>query len=164
MYKMQKMVYLSNSRDYTEQGDVNENKYFARLNEMLEHGWKVSHITPNTVAIDNANDPSRKESFSALILLEKDDNNKWNYEKIPNENVHWEFLVLAVRLLRNFFGHDITHHLKNRPRQNRGRFFAKEKSLVCRLARSQLVYAPVFCICQSPRFYIPPISAKTIKN
>ena len=29
---MQKMVYLSNSRDYTEQGDVNENKYFARLN------------------------------------------------------------------------------------------------------------------------------------
>lgn len=85
MYKMQKMVYLSNNRDYTEQGDVNENKYFARLNEMLEHGWKVSHITPNTVAIDNANDPSRKESFSALILLEKDDNNKWNYEKIPNE-------------------------------------------------------------------------------
>lgn len=76
MYKMQKMVYLSNSRDYNEQGDVNENKYFIRLNEMLENGWKVSHITPNTVAIENANDPSRKESFSALILLEKDDKDK----------------------------------------------------------------------------------------
>lgn len=73
---MQKMVYLSNSRDYNEQGDVNENKYFVRRNEMLEQGWKVSHITPNTVSIDNAQDPSRKESFGALILLEKDDKDK----------------------------------------------------------------------------------------
>lgn len=73
---MQKMVYLSNSRDYTEQGDVNENKYFAWLNELLEQGWKVSHITPNAVALDNANDQSRKESLSALVLLEKDNKDK----------------------------------------------------------------------------------------
>lgn len=73
---MQKMVYLSNSRDYTEQGDVNENKYFARLNNLLKQGWKVSHITPNAVTLDNSNDPVRKESFSALVLLEKDDKDK----------------------------------------------------------------------------------------
>lgn len=73
---MQKMVYLSNSRDYTEQGDINENKYFVRLNKMLEQGWKVSNITPNAVAIGNANDPSHNESFGALVLLEKDDKDK----------------------------------------------------------------------------------------
>lgn len=93
---MQKMVYLSNSRDYTEQGDVNENKYFARLNKLLEQGWKVSHVTPNTVALDKANDPSRQESFGALVLLEKcyltsktqkikyPEKNRKNIKKAPN--------------------------------------------------------------------------------
>lgn len=35
---MQKLVYLSNSRDYTEQGNINENKYFTHINELLYQG------------------------------------------------------------------------------------------------------------------------------
>ena len=38
---MQKLVYLSNSRDYTEQNDVNDNKYFVRINKLLEEGWTL---------------------------------------------------------------------------------------------------------------------------
>lgn len=36
--RMQKIVYLSNSRGYTEQGNINENKYFMQINELLEDG------------------------------------------------------------------------------------------------------------------------------
>ena len=32
---MQKVVYISNSRDYTEQNDINDNKYLVRLNKGL---------------------------------------------------------------------------------------------------------------------------------
>lgn len=39
---MQKLVYLSNSRDYTEQGNINENKYFTHVNNLLDEGWKVT--------------------------------------------------------------------------------------------------------------------------
>ena len=35
---MQKLVYLSNSRDYSEQGNINENKYFKEINGLLEQG------------------------------------------------------------------------------------------------------------------------------
>ena len=70
---MQKLVYLSNSRDYTEQGSINENKYFTHINELLDDGWKVAHITHNVVEIDSGNEPSRKESFVAFVLLEKDE-------------------------------------------------------------------------------------------
>ena len=35
---MQKLVYLSNSRDYTEEGDINENKYFVHINKLLDDG------------------------------------------------------------------------------------------------------------------------------
>ena len=31
-----KVVYISNSRDYTEQNDVNDNKYLAHINKLLE--------------------------------------------------------------------------------------------------------------------------------
>lgn len=68
---MQKLVYLSNSRDYAEQGSINENKYFTHINELLDNGWKVAHITHDVVEIDNRNEPSRKESFVAFVLLEK---------------------------------------------------------------------------------------------
>ena len=70
---MQKLVYLSNSRDYTEQGNINENKYFRQINDLLEQGWKVAHITPNGVKITDKKNPSRKETFAAIVLLEKDE-------------------------------------------------------------------------------------------
>lgn len=70
---MQKLVYLSNSRDYTEQGSINENKYFIRINELLEQGWKVAHIKPNEVEIYDNETTAHKETFAAFILLEKDD-------------------------------------------------------------------------------------------
>ncbi len=73
---MQKLVYLSNSRDYTEQGNINENKYFTQVNSLLEEGWRVAHITHDIVGSDFAKDPSNKESFVAFILLEKDDKDK----------------------------------------------------------------------------------------
>ncbi len=69
---MQKLVYLSNSRDYTEQGNINENKYFVHVNKLLDQGWKVSHLTQNAVEIDREQ-PARKETFAAFVLLEKPD-------------------------------------------------------------------------------------------
>ena len=71
---MQKLVYLSNSRDYTEQGNINENKYFTNINNLLEDGWKVSHITHDVVEIDDNQNPSRKETFVAFVLLERGEN------------------------------------------------------------------------------------------
>jgi len=68
---MQKLVYLSNSRDYTEQGNINENKYFKHVNEMLDQGWNVAPLTPNAVGLDNGQDPFHKETFVAFVLLEK---------------------------------------------------------------------------------------------
>lgn len=73
---MQKLVYLSNSRDYTEQGDVNENKYFTHINQLLEQGWTVSHVAHNVVKINDGQDLSRKESFVAFVLLEKPEEGK----------------------------------------------------------------------------------------
>ena len=68
---MQKLVYLSNSRDYTEQGDINENRYFKRLNGLLEQGWKVANLTPNSIALDSDNSQANKETFAVFVLLEK---------------------------------------------------------------------------------------------
>ena len=70
---MQKLVYLSNNRDYTEQGNINENKYFTHINELLDQGWKVSHLTHNVVEIDSSQKPAHKETFVAFVLLEKSD-------------------------------------------------------------------------------------------
>lgn len=68
---MQKLAYLSNSRDYTEQGNVNENKYFTHINRLLDQGWKVAHVTDKVVEIDVNQNLSRKETFVAFVLLEK---------------------------------------------------------------------------------------------
>lgn len=68
---MQKLAYLSNSRDYTEQGNVNENKYFIHINRLLDQGWKVAHVTDKVVEIDVNQNLSRKETFVAFVLLEK---------------------------------------------------------------------------------------------
>ena len=70
---MQKMVYLSNNRDFTEQGTVNENKYFVELNALLDEGWTVAQVTPNQIRVDDAQKPSQKETFVAFVLLEKPD-------------------------------------------------------------------------------------------
>jgi len=73
---MQKLVYLSNSRDYTEQGNINENKYFTHINELLDQGWKVSHLTHNVVEVDSSKQPTHKETFVAFVLLERTDEQK----------------------------------------------------------------------------------------
>jgi len=69
---MQKLVYLSNNRDYTEQGNINENKYFKHVNELLNQGWTVASITQNVVGVDNnTQNIAHKETFVAFVLLEK---------------------------------------------------------------------------------------------
>ena len=73
---MQKLVYLSNNRDYSEHGNINENKYFTHINGLLEQGWTVSHVTHNVVEIDNNQKPAHKETFVAFVLLEKQDEGK----------------------------------------------------------------------------------------
>ena len=70
---MQKIVYLSNSRDYTEQGDINENKYFTRINKLLDSGWRVSYMTQEVVKIKDEKHPARNETMIAFVLLEKPD-------------------------------------------------------------------------------------------
>lgn len=70
---MQKIVYLSNGRDYTAQDDINENRYFARVNQLLEDGWKVSHMTHDVLGIDPGEHPTRRESLVSLVILEKED-------------------------------------------------------------------------------------------
>lgn len=70
---MQKLVYLSNSRDYTKQDDINENNYFTRINKLLEDGWKVAHMTHDVLEVDFSQTPIRNESLVALVLLEKED-------------------------------------------------------------------------------------------
>lgn len=72
---MQKLVYLSNSRDYAEQGDINKNKYFTYVNDLLDKGWKVAQMTHDVLA----NDPDQtthKESYVSFVLLEKNDEEK----------------------------------------------------------------------------------------
>lgn len=73
---MQKLVYLSNSRDYTEHGDINENKYYKRINKLLDEGWTVSHITHEVVEVDTSEHPIHKETLVSIVLLEKPDEQK----------------------------------------------------------------------------------------
>ena len=73
---MQKLVYLSNSRDYTEQGNINENKYFVHINKLLDQGWKVAHMTPNAVEVVNSQRQDQNETFAVYVLLEKPDEQK----------------------------------------------------------------------------------------
>ena len=73
---MQKLVYLSNSRDYTEQGNINENKYFAHVNELLEQGWKVAHLTHDVLGTDPDQTMAHKETYASFVLLEKAEEDK----------------------------------------------------------------------------------------
>lgn len=84
---MQKLVYLSNSRDYSEQGNINENRYFTQVNKLLAEGWKVIHMTHDVVERDNTqtNHPMRKETYMSFVLLEKDGKEK-RLESLEEEN------------------------------------------------------------------------------
>ncbi len=69
---MQKVVYISNSRDYTEQQDVNENKYLVHINQLLEDGWKIAQINPQTVEVDpKLENYLHKETVVSFVILEK---------------------------------------------------------------------------------------------
>ena len=69
---MQKVVYISNSRDYTEQNDVNDNKYLVRINKLLEDGWVISQMKPCTVDVDpKLESYLHKETFVSFVILEK---------------------------------------------------------------------------------------------
>jgi len=74
---MQKVVYLSNSRDYTEQGNINENRYFKQVNDLLAEGWTISAPTPTLKAyvlnIQPNQEPFNKETLAAFVVLEKPD-------------------------------------------------------------------------------------------
>lgn len=74
---MQKLVYISNSRDYAEQNDVNENKYLTRINKLLEDGWTISQINPHTVEVDpKLESYLHKETFVSFVILEKSEESK----------------------------------------------------------------------------------------
>lgn len=69
---MQKLVYISNSRDLTEQTDVNENKYLARINKLLEEGWSVAQMNTQTVDVDpKLENYLHKETLVSFVILEK---------------------------------------------------------------------------------------------
>lgn len=69
---MQKVVYISNSRDLAEETDVNKNKYLARINKLLEDGWTVAQMNTQTVDVDPRLDGClHKETLVSFVILEK---------------------------------------------------------------------------------------------
>ncbi|MDE7360479.1 MAG: hypothetical protein K2N38_00930 [Oscillospiraceae bacterium] len=70
---MQKLVYLSNSRNYTEQGNVNKNKYFTQVNGLLDVGWRVAHMTHDVLTASPDDQKIHKETYVSFVLLEKND-------------------------------------------------------------------------------------------
>ena len=69
---MQKVVYISNSRDFTEQNDINENIYLKRINKLLEEGWVVSQMNTQTVDVDpKLENYLHKETLVSCVILEK---------------------------------------------------------------------------------------------
>ena len=59
---MQKVVYISNSRDLTEQNDINENIYLKRINKLLEETVDVDPKLENYL---------HKETLVSFVILEK---------------------------------------------------------------------------------------------
>ena len=69
---MQKVVYISNSRDFTEQNDINENIYLKRINKLLEEGWVVSQMNTQTEDVDpKLENYLHKETLVSFVILEK---------------------------------------------------------------------------------------------
>jgi len=75
---MQKIVYISNDRDFTQQKNINENRYFKEVNELLEQGWIISPMSlPNLFEIERSQElikePFHMETLAGIIVLEKPD-------------------------------------------------------------------------------------------
>lgn len=71
---MQKVVYISNSRDFTEPKDINDNQYLVRLNQLLEEGWVTSQMNTQTVEVDpKLESYLHKETLVSFVILEKPD-------------------------------------------------------------------------------------------
>ena len=71
---MQKVVYISNSRDFTEPKDINDNQYLVRLNKLLEEGWVISQMNTRTVEVDpKLESYLHKETLVSFVILEKPD-------------------------------------------------------------------------------------------
>lgn len=69
---MQKVVYISNSRDFTEQRNINENQYMVGINQLLENGWTISQMNTQTVEVDpKLESYLHKETLVAFVILEK---------------------------------------------------------------------------------------------
>lgn len=71
---VQKIVYISNSRDFTEEKDINDNQYLVRINKLLEDGWVVSQMNTQTVDVDpKLENYLHKETLVSFVILEKPD-------------------------------------------------------------------------------------------
>ena len=71
---MQKIVYISNSRDFAEENDINVNQYLVRINKLLEDGWTVSQMNTQTVDVDpKLENFLHKETLVSFVILEKPD-------------------------------------------------------------------------------------------
>ncbi len=71
---VQKIVYISNSRDFTEKNDINDNQYLVRINKLLEDGWVVSRMNTQTVDVDpKLENYLHKETLVSFVILEKPD-------------------------------------------------------------------------------------------
>ena len=78
---MQKVVYISNSRDLTEQNDINENIYLKRINKLLEEGWVVSQMNTQTVDVDpKLENYLHKETLVSFVILEKPEYDSGSYQ------------------------------------------------------------------------------------
>ena len=74
---MQKLVYISNSRDFTEQKDINDNIYLVRINKLLEEGWTILQMSPHTVEVDpKLENYLHKETYVSFVVLEKPEDGK----------------------------------------------------------------------------------------
>lgn len=74
--RMQKVVYISNSRDFTEQKDINDNQYLVRLNRLLEDGWVISQMNTQIVDVDpKLENYLHKETLVSFVILEKPEKN-----------------------------------------------------------------------------------------
>ncbi len=70
--RMQKVVYISNSRDFTEENDINDNQYLVRLNKLLEEGWVIAQMNTKTVDVDpKLESYLHKETLVSFVILEK---------------------------------------------------------------------------------------------
>jgi len=69
--------FISATAGTTPSNDINENKYFTRINQLLEEGWAASQMNPQTVDVDSKlENYLHKETFVSFVVLEKAEENK----------------------------------------------------------------------------------------